>query len=95
MEQAAALGVRATLILLSSKVGVVSSDSCVCCYTGLRLFIAYSCLVWLCSLNWFCSQAGRNKHMKSLQGEELVRKSGTGIVCKSELPGTWGHCNTS
>lgn len=49
MLLAAALGIRAALILSPSKVGIVSSDSCVCHYIGLRLFI--SCSFWFGSVH--------------------------------------------
>lgn len=45
---AAALGIRAALILFLGAEGGVPSDSCVCHYVGLRLFA--SALVWFGSV---------------------------------------------
>lgn len=58
---ATALGIRAALILFPHKVGVVLSGSCVCHCVGHGDFISCSCLVWLCSWNCVCNQAGRNR----------------------------------
>lgn len=46
---AAALGIRAALIVSLGKVGVVPSDSCVCHCVGLGLLI--SCFCWFGSVH--------------------------------------------
>lgn len=84
MFLATALGIRAALILSPHEVGVVPSGSCVCCYIGRGDFISCSCLVWLCSWNYVCNQAGRNRCEKpasSRGGGEEAWNWGSQLMC--------------